>query len=343
MVSSMNRDESIINNHAIAFRIIYHAMLFAIEMADVNMIFFLNGHASNLYRNIKSLHNKDNGEVVPRVLNNIYMISWAALHPLLSTQDIPVLQLRQLIEDAQCTRVNTAPWTTAVDQYEQAKKDAVAADWEQRVSAAEKHARQLLIEVEKEQTELAYLRAQRDRKQTLIRQKGNGLVSRQLESPGAEPEEQEKADTHELHEAEPEWEKLYWAGVKAFSEAGAATALELFQEALDYQPDTLARARIYSAMADCYYVPGEKWVKNMYGHYNDALAFYEQIKQDEQQQQLTLDKKKLNVLARKLTIATEALIEPVRQSVRLHADAIDAIDAIDAVDKLLQLVLIQKL
>ncbi|UYM18317.1 coiled-coil domain-containing protein [Endozoicomonas euniceicola] len=314
--------------------IIYRLMLFAIEVTDVDMIFSLCDRSSHVYHGgIKtSRYERDNSLTT---LRKTYMSAWTKLKALLSTQDIPVPQLRQLIEGAGRIGINTALWSTEVDHYEQMKEDAIAAkresnaaEWEKKVSLAEQHGRELLLQIDREQAELALLREQRDKKQKTVRQKENRLVPLQQESPATtEPEEQARDKPPEV---EPEWRRLYWAGAEAYKESGAELALELFQKALDAQPDQLSRARILSAMADCYFVPGEKKLKSLFESYNKALAFRRQMEHEAQQQQRpTLDKNALNALSYQFLKAIETLLEPIKQSTRLHSDALESLSLVD--------------
>ena len=321
---------------AVGLEVIHNLMLFAIDIPDVDMIFSLCDWGIRLQKNMK-ISQKSGNDVISSqaTLRKTYMVAWTQLEALLLTQDIPVPRLRQLITDATGIGVNTNPWSTRVGQYEQMKEDAIAAkresnaaEWKKKVSIAEQHGRELLLQIDREQAELAVLREQRDKKQKTVRQKENRLVPRQQESPTTtEPEEQARDKPPEV---EPEWQRLYWAGAQAYKESDTELALELFQKALDAQPDQLSRARILSTMADCYFVPGEKKLKSLFESYNKALAFHRQMEHEAQQQQRpTLDKNALNALSYQFLKAIETLLEPIKQSTQLHSDALGALSLVD--------------
>ena len=76
--------------------------------------------------------------------------------------------------------------------------------------------------------------------------------------------------------------------------------------------------------------PGEKVLKRLYESYNKALTFHRQMAQDARQQQRPgLDKNALNELSYQFLEDTKTLLEPIRQSIRFHADALESLSRID--------------
>ena len=132
-------DESLINNYSTGIGVIYYLMLFAIEIPDVDMIFFLCGKSHRLFKKIKNpRYFNEDAEGPLQHLKRTYMSAWTVLQNLLPRQDIPVPQLRQLIKDASEAGINTTPWSSEVDRYEQAKNDAIAANREANAAEWEK-------------------------------------------------------------------------------------------------------------------------------------------------------------------------------------------------------------
>lgn len=303
-----------------ALNMINDLMILAKKEGDEEMIFLLARYMDR----IKSTEGKVDPLSVRTRACEVFEIAWEGLEPLLVQQDISIDSLRQLSSMAASIGINTQSWDRTIDRYERAKYLKLIEVSEQRLHETESWATRLLDELGREQARLDKLRQQRNQKKEVKKHTGHSVKQAEKTEIATENPPLEELDSLGPVPEKELWEQLYDQGVAAVGSDNIEDAIKLFQQALDTKPKPLDEAKIFSTLADIYFVPGETRVKEVLRMDGKARRFQREMELAYQTRNYPkFHRGELNKLGGRLVKEGERLIEPVKQAGKCQASAVE--------------------
>ncbi|MGY0219041.1 hypothetical protein ACWJJH_16885 [Endozoicomonadaceae bacterium StTr2] len=193
---------------------------------------------------------------------------------------------------------------------------------------AQKHADVLLASLESESKKLARLIKQRNKKANPKRKKrksrGSSASGKKAQANSTARSEAKSSGTEETATPVSRWCELYYEGVKACGRCQYQTALEHFSKALEQTTCELEKARTFSAMADCSFVPGEHLLKSICKNSSTAERYRDEVFAAgcSHLHYPVTQPQQMNKLADQLVSSTKKLTENINCASGFHKSAI---------------------